>query len=128
MNSHDVLTNTPTNTPVIALKPSHLSLISKILDQIEGTRHIVSFDIIGLKMIILIRTALRFKNVIMKHTDRINDSLCKITIHASKDSVDIVQDMIQRCKENGMLVPIELCVQNDINTTTSSSFATSNIL
>ena len=112
MNEH----NECLNAPVIELKPCHISMISQILDQIQGTQHAVSFDIIGLKTIELVRTALRFKDAIVKHKDRINNSLCKITIHISAKSIDMVQDMIQRCKENGMRVPTELCVQNDINT------------
>ena len=98
--------------PVLLLEPAHLKMVSAILDEIKGKPHVVSFDIIGLSFMSLMRTALKFKDAMVQHQDRINASIKKITIHVCQDSVSVVQDMIERCKENGLVVPVEICVQS----------------
>lgn len=99
---------TDEDAPVIAMKPKHLVLLSKILEDAKGQRHKVSFDVRGISSVKLVYTALRFKQAIIKNQDRLNALIVKITVHVNPSSLEVVKDMVLQSQTGGMTVPIEI--------------------
>ena len=100
-----------TRPKVVAMGPEHLVLIPKILESLEGTPHEVSFDMRNITLMKLLSLAIKFKNMIIVNKVLLNKLIVKITMHVERIHRIAIEDLIEKCKNSGMTVPIEICEQ-----------------